>query len=263
MVVEQGAGFKAAGEQTLETQALTLDDPAAETGKFDSLEDTFSSDTAVNLDQSDPIAEADFHMAYGLYDQAADLINGALQAEPKRQDLLTKLCEIYFVWGNRDLFVDAAERLRDASDGQADEWDKIVIMGQQIAGDHAMFAGAGVAGATKVVDLAFEDDGDGTGALDMDFGDESAEVDDVIDLGADSADDDGIDFLFEDDAGADPVVPATEATVEMPVDETTDDLGAIHRPRQHRQSAVARQDTRGSYWLYGASIGCDGRDRPR
>lgn len=221
VVVEQGAGFKAAGEQTLETQALTLDDPAAETGKFDSLEDTFSSDTAVNLDQSDPIAEADFHMAYGLYDQAADLINGALQAEPKRQDLLTKLCEIYFVWGNRDLFVDAAERLRDASDGQADEWDKIVIMGQQIAGDHAMFAGAGVAGATKVVDLAFEDDGDGTGALDMDFGDESAEVDDVIDLGADSADDDGIDFLFEDDAGADPVVPATEATVEMPVDETT------------------------------------------
>jgi hypothetical protein len=45
-------------------------------------------------------------MAYGLYDQAADLINGALEAEADRLDLLTKLCEIYFVWGNRDAFVD-------------------------------------------------------------------------------------------------------------------------------------------------------------
>ena len=51
-------------------------------GEFGSLEDTFSSETAVNLDQTDPIAEADFHMAYGLYDQAADLINGALESQP-------------------------------------------------------------------------------------------------------------------------------------------------------------------------------------
>ena len=30
----------------------------------------------VDLDQADPIAEADFHMAYGLYDQAAELLAG-------------------------------------------------------------------------------------------------------------------------------------------------------------------------------------------
>ena len=113
-------------------------------GEFGSLEDTFSSDTAVNLDQSDPIAEADFHMAYGLYDQAADLVNGALEVEPERTDLLSKLCEIYFVWGNRDAFVDAAERLQGVSGGDSGDWDKIVIMGQQIASDHALFAGAGV-----------------------------------------------------------------------------------------------------------------------
>ena len=66
---------------------------AAETGSgaFGSLEDTFSSETAVNLDQTDPIAEADFHMAYGLYDQAADLINGALETDPsdKSSDVQT------------------------------------------------------------------------------------------------------------------------------------------------------------------------------
>src|SRR6266404_897126 len=37
-------------------------------------DDTMSSESAVNLDQGDPLAEADFHMAYGLYDQAADLV---------------------------------------------------------------------------------------------------------------------------------------------------------------------------------------------
>ena len=41
-----------------------------------------SSESAVNLDQGDPLAEADFHMAYGLYDQAADLVRIALEREP-------------------------------------------------------------------------------------------------------------------------------------------------------------------------------------
>jgi pilus assembly protein FimV len=115
----------------------------AETGVQPTLEDTFSSETAINLDQSDPIAEADFHMAYGLYDQAADLVNGALAAEPERQDLMAKLCEIYFVWGNKDAFVEAAGRLHDQLGGEATpDWDKTVIMGQQIAPDHRLFSGA-------------------------------------------------------------------------------------------------------------------------
>ena len=89
-------------------------------------------------------------MAYGLYDQAADLINGALEADPNDKGLMSKLCEVYFVWGNRDAFVDSATRLKAAVGDEANaEWDKIVIMGQQIAPDHDMFAGAEVAGATR------------------------------------------------------------------------------------------------------------------
>jgi len=224
MVVEQESGISTLDEGTFEAPAPTFEpgmgdvgdiSETADTGQFGSLEDTFSSETAVNLDQSDPIAEADFHMAYGLYDQAADLINGALQIEPDRQDLLTKLCEIYFVWGNRDAFVDAAQRLKAVTGGgDNDDWNKIVIMGQQIAGDDRLFAGAGVAGATKEVDLSFESESDNTGELDMDFGADGG-GDDIIDLGADvgggdvidlgagdetAAADDGVDFLFEDDA---------------------------------------------------------------
>src|SRR5690606_37280579 len=50
-----------------------------------SIEDTQSSQTVINLDQADAIAEADFHVAYGLYDQAADLLTKALRSSPDRR----------------------------------------------------------------------------------------------------------------------------------------------------------------------------------
>ena len=37
-----------------------------------------------------------------------DLVKIAIDREPSRSDLKLKLAEIYFVWGNRDLFLDAA-----------------------------------------------------------------------------------------------------------------------------------------------------------
>jgi pilus assembly protein FimV len=201
VVVEQGSGIRPLDEDTLDAPGPEqgIGGQTPEIGGLGSMEDTFSSETAVNLDQSDPIAEADFHMAYGLYDQAADLINGALEAEADNLDLLTKLCEIYFVWGNRDAFVDAARRVKQVSgDDEGGEWDKIVIMGQQIAADDELFAGAGVAGATKAVDLTFDADTDDGGALDMDFGAGDEDAGEVIDLGG-GDDEDVFDFTATED----------------------------------------------------------------
>jgi pilus assembly protein FimV len=234
VVVEQDSGIRPMDDDTIEaplpdvaTDIVDIDIGTPGTGGFGSLEDTFSSDTAVNLDQTDPLAEADFHMAYGLYDQAADLINGALEADPNDKVLMSKLCEIYFVWGNRDAFVDAATRLKTAiGDGDSADWDKIVIMGQQLAGNHELFEGAGVAGATKAVDLSFEPDMGNAAELDMDFGGEGSTANDVIDLGAGEADD-AVDLLFEDgaDGGED-----SDATKEMPqVDEPTAETLTIER----------------------------------
>jgi pilus assembly protein FimV len=142
-------------------------DFTAETGRFGdtgelkpaSPEDTMSSESAVNLDQGDPLAEADFHMAYGLYDQAADLVRIALEREPDRRDLRLKLLEIYFVWGNKDAFLQTAKELAASREhAPAGEWDKIVIMGKQICPDEPMFAstpGSG-RGAGALVDLNLE-----------------------------------------------------------------------------------------------------------
>ena len=98
-------------------------------------------------------------MAYGLYDQAADLVRIALEREPDRRDLRMKLLEIYFVWGNKDAFLQTAKELESTRDQRpAGEWDKIVIMGKQICPDEPMFAptaGSG-RGAGALVDLNLE-----------------------------------------------------------------------------------------------------------
>jgi pilus assembly protein FimV len=142
-------------------------DFTAESGRFGdtgelrtaSPEDTMSSESAVNLDQGDPLAEADFHMAYGLYDQAADLVRIALEREPERRDLRLKLLEIYFVWGNKDAFLHTAKELAATRErAPAGEWDKIVIMGKQICPDEPLFTASagGGRGAGALVDLNLE-----------------------------------------------------------------------------------------------------------
>jgi len=139
-------------------------------------EDTMSSESAVNLDQGDPLAEADFHMAYGLYDQAADLVRIALEREPDRRDLRLKLLEIYFVWGNKEAFLQTAKSLEATRDrAPAGEWDKIVIMGKQICPDEPLFAASAGSGrgAGALVDLNLEG---GENRVDIDlFGDPEGE----------------------------------------------------------------------------------------
>jgi len=167
----------------------TQDIPLAPTVRTD---ETISSETAVNLDQGDPLAEADFHMAYGLYDQAADLVRIAIQREPQRRDLKLKLLEVFFVWGNKEQFLATASELSNSRAGaEPGEWEKIVIMGKQIAPEDPMFADGGAGGAVGV-DLNLE--AGGSGRVDFDPFDVSSRMDvtgggnpDAVDLDLGSA----------------------------------------------------------------------------
>lgn len=106
----------------------------------------------LKLDENDPISEADFHMAYGLYDQAADLIKKASQREPARRDLRLKLLEIYFSAGNKGAFVSEAKTLRESMGPRPDaDWNNVVIFGKQIAPEEGMFNE--MATASAVVDF--------------------------------------------------------------------------------------------------------------
>jgi len=111
--------------------------------KSTTVDDTLSGEGPVSIEAGDPLAEADFHMAYGLYDQAADLVQVAARREPQRRDLKLKLLEIFFVWGNKDRFLGVAREMAGSrADAQPGEWDKVLIMGRQLAPEDPLFAAA-------------------------------------------------------------------------------------------------------------------------
>jgi pilus assembly protein FimV len=156
-----------------------------------SADQTISSETALNLEQGDPLAEADFHMAYGLYDQAADLIRIAIEREPERRDLKLKLLEVFFVWGNKEQFLHTARELADTrAEAAPGEWEKILIMGKQLAPEDPLFAGgAAVSGAASAgvdLDLAGDQTG-GDAALDFDVATGRTQQTQALDLDIGSA----------------------------------------------------------------------------
>jgi pilus assembly protein FimV len=159
--------------------------PASRPQKAVSPDETLSSQTVINLDQADAVAEADFHIAYGLYDQAAELVQNALEATPERRDLKLKLLEVYFMWGNKDAFLEAAQRLR-ADIGETDDpdWNKVVIMGKQICPDERLFTEAKTGAGSVDVDLEA-----GESPLDLAFDDAAS-----ADIAAASS---GLDFDLE------------------------------------------------------------------
>jgi pilus assembly protein FimV len=120
-------------------------------------DDTISAEAPLEFDQADPLAEADFHMAYGLYDQAADIVKLAQGREPGRSDLKMKLLEIHFVSGNKQRFLEAARQFdTERAPADAGDWDRVVIMGRQIAPGDPLFVASRAAGAAAGVDLNLE-----------------------------------------------------------------------------------------------------------
>lgn len=175
--------------------------PAVEAArKAVSIEDTISGEGQLSVEAGDPLAEADFHMAYGLYDQAADLVQLAAKREPQRRDLKLKLLEIFFVWGNRDRFLDLAREMKSTgADAAPGEWDKIRIMGKQIAPEDALFAAAGPA-AVAATDLDMELHAD-TGTIDLDIGARTTAFTPDLELTAENpqvSEDTGIDFILDE-----------------------------------------------------------------
>ena len=204
-----------------------------------SIEDTISGEEPVSIESGDPLAEADFHMAYGLYDQAADLVQLAIKRAPQRRDLKLKLLEIFFVWGNRDRFLELAREMSGSrADAQPGEWDKILIMGKQIAPEDAMFVSARPQASSVDMELHGR-----AGPLDMDLGaDQGAAPDmDFPAAGAGNAGEGGLDFEFtEQSPGSDALAPTVEAprikarvgtvdepTQEVPIEELGLDVGSL------------------------------------
>jgi FimV-like protein len=110
----------------------------------------------INLGDNDPLSEADFHLAYGLYDEAALLLQQASARAPQRTDLRVKLAETYFAAGKPAEFEQVASGLKGEVNDE--EWGKLAILGRQLSPDSALYQGGDAGSADTVLDLTFDDD---------------------------------------------------------------------------------------------------------
>lgn len=158
------AATQAMGEQTMQqtmqqpaSQTQAVEPALASSGKVDfDVTGAFASETVqINLDAGDPVSEAEFHRAYGLYDEAALLLKQALQKDPKRTDARVKLAEIYFEANKANEFVEVAKDLKSQLPDA--EWQKIVLLGSQIAPGNELFSGGGGVSVAGGVDLSFDE----------------------------------------------------------------------------------------------------------
>jgi pilus assembly protein FimV len=85
---------------------------------------------------ADPISEADVFMVYGRYDQAEEMLNGAIERNPERLDYQMKLLEVFHGDKRQDGFVKQSavvKALIESSDSNLEEsmdWQKVGELGK-------------------------------------------------------------------------------------------------------------------------------------
>ncbi len=109
---------------------------------------------AAPSEQDDVLNEVDVYLAYGLYDNAEELLSSNLVENPDRADYRAKLLDTYFATKKADAFVDEAEKLKSMGDAASPYWDRVQIMGYELAPDNALFSDAKDSGLSAA-DLEF------------------------------------------------------------------------------------------------------------
>ncbi|RRQ20850.1 hypothetical protein D6C00_01945 [Thiohalobacter thiocyanaticus] len=90
--------------------------------------------------EADPIAEADVYLAYGRYQQAEELIRGAIESEPGNNDYRLKLLEVFFAARNQTAFDAEAEALLAQLENQdAPAWQRVVEMGRELSPGNRLY----------------------------------------------------------------------------------------------------------------------------
>jgi pilus assembly protein FimV len=108
----------------------------------DELTDNELSEERVTAQTGDALGEADIYIAYGRFNQAAELLQNAINEEPQRSDLRLKLMEVHAELGDRDGFARQERELSEIGGVSAEI--------NQLKGKYpamAAAAGAGIAAA--------------------------------------------------------------------------------------------------------------------
>ena len=93
-------------------------------------------------EQDDVLNEVDVYLAYGLYDNAEDLLKSSLVENPDRAEYRSKLLDTYFATKKSDAFVEEAQKLKGMGELGASYWNRVQVMGYELAPDNALFSDA-------------------------------------------------------------------------------------------------------------------------
>ncbi|MGD8939976.1 MAG: FimV/HubP family polar landmark protein [Gammaproteobacteria bacterium] len=193
-ILNVGMGASAAAAAA----AMTAQARGSESGESSMVSDFAMSDMAgIQSDAAevDPISEADVYLAYGRHQQAEDIIKQAMETNPGRIELQTKLLEVYHAANNRGAFEQQAQALHDAIGGDEsnEHWQRIVGLGSELCPDNPLFGGSMAAGEAELgFDTAMSDvTAEEEDLLDFDFNED--EIADLESVTA-STDDNSMDF---------------------------------------------------------------------
>jgi pilus assembly protein FimV len=181
-----------AGDDTTEQEAAEEFDSDSTMILDSSVEDTLVTEDseAALADEDEPrddvIAEADVYLAYGIYQQAEELLTQAIADNPDRDDYRVKLAETHYASKNAEAFVEVASEIKERAAGEdTPAWKKVMVMGQDLCADNQMFQGSMVGGldvdslAPKVPEMDFD--------LGLDAVEDTAEENADLDLSHDEA----------------------------------------------------------------------------
>jgi pilus assembly protein FimV len=104
----------------------------------------------------DPLADADFRIAYGMFDDAEARLQEAIRREPERADLRLKLAEVHHAAEQREAFLEAADAASGCGLDEAQRRE-LARMADRIAPD-SRHASAAAAGAAAGAALAADDE---------------------------------------------------------------------------------------------------------
>jgi pilus assembly protein FimV len=202
----------------------SLDDHDLDLGDESPAVASTKADERVAAQASDVLSEADIYIAYGRFNQAAELLQNAINDEPHRSDLRLKLMEVHAEQGDREGFGRQERELREIGGANAEI--------EQLNNRYPAMAVAAV--TATAVGLAAADDLDSFSLDDLTLDDEpaaplapGADPDDAFDL---SLDDLGDDLELDLELAGDK--PAAIEPVAAPVSELNFDDLALDVPSE-------------------------------
>ncbi|MBU1330379.1 MAG: peptigoglycan-binding protein LysM [Gammaproteobacteria bacterium] len=197
-------------------------------GMSDDLGSEPSSEAPVTAQTGDALGEADIYIAYGRFNQAAELLQNAINDEPHRADLRLKLMEVHAELGDREGFARQENELREIG-GAAADVDQLKARYPAMAVLGAGFAAAAVSqddlDSFSLDDLTLDEPQSATTPTDLDDGfdlsldDLSSDLDDDQPKSADDLDSLSLDSDLDLSVPSTPAAEADDLAFDLALDD--------------------------------------------